>query len=103
MDLSRELRSEAGTPDEAWLPEIGRRGWYPVTHDKRIPRKALELQALLQAEVGAFVFTHRRRLTRWEWVELVLRRWAEIASWGDRLERPFVVGIPKRGALRRLR
>jgi len=61
------------------------------------------MQARLQAEVGAFVFTHRRRLTRWEWVELVVRRWAEIASWADRLERPFVVGIPERGALRRLR
>lgn len=91
------------TPDEVWLPEIGQRGWYLVTHDKRIPRKTLEMQALLQAKVGAFVFTHRRKLTRWEWVELVVRRWAEIASWAHRLERPFVVGIPERGALRRLR
>jgi hypothetical protein len=31
------------TPDEVWLPEIGQRGWYLVTHDKRIPRKALEM------------------------------------------------------------
>ena len=61
------------------------------------------MQALLQAEVGAFVFPHRRRLTSGEWVELVVRRWAEIASWAERLERPFVVGIPERGALRRLR
>lgn len=47
--------------------------------------------------VGALVFTHRRKLTRWEWVELVVRRWAEIASWAGRL------GIPERGALRRPR
>ena len=36
-------------PDEAWLPEIRERGWYLVTHDKRIPRKPAELQALVQA------------------------------------------------------
>ena len=40
------------TPDEVWLPEIGQRGWFLVTHDKRIPRKASQLQALLQAGGG---------------------------------------------------
>jgi len=91
------------TPDELWLPEIGQRGWYLVTHDKRIPRKPAELQALIQAGAGAFVFTHRRKLTRWGWVELVVRRWAEITRWAEQHERPFVVGIPERGVLRRLR
>ena len=101
----RHLREDfpANTPDELWLPEVGQRGWYLVTHDKQIPRKAAQLQALVQAGVGAFVFTHRKKLARWGWVELVVRRWAEIRDWADRHERPFVVGIPERGVLRRWR
>jgi len=93
----------ANTPDEVWLPEIGRRGWFLVTHDKRIPRNPPEAQALVQAGVGVFVFTHSKKLARWSWVELVVRRWSGIVGWAQHHDRPFVVGIPERGVLRRLR
>lgn len=46
-----------GTPDEVWLPEVGRRGWIVLTRDKRIRYRTLERVALTAAAVRAFVFT----------------------------------------------
>lgn len=41
--------------DEEWLTEIGRRGWYAITHDQRIRYKPNEKAAVQQAGVGLFV------------------------------------------------
>jgi PIN like domain len=46
-----------GLPDEQWLKEIGERGWIVLMRDKAIRRRPLELQALKDGAVGAFVFT----------------------------------------------
>ena len=41
--------------DVHWLPEIGRRGWVLVTKDWRIQQRPLEREAIINAEVRAFV------------------------------------------------
>lgn len=58
----RHLRDEfdPATPDTVWLPEIGRRGWYLITRDKRIARKPAEVRALKGAGIGGFVFVQQR-------------------------------------------
>jgi predicted nuclease of predicted toxin-antitoxin system len=43
--------------DVDWLPEVGRRGWAVLTKDKAIRKRALELQALRQGGVAAFILT----------------------------------------------
>lgn len=43
------------TPDDEWLPEVGRRGWLVLTRDKRIRYKRNEQDAVMQAGVGLFV------------------------------------------------
>ena len=45
------------TPDTAWLAEVGARGWVVLTKDSRIRRHPMELQALLAANVAAFMLT----------------------------------------------
>lgn len=50
-------RFESGTPDEEWLPVVGRKGWVLVTKDKRIRRRAGELRAFVNARVVAFAIT----------------------------------------------
>ena len=47
----------AGTADETWLLEVGRRGWVVLTKDQRIRRRQAEFQALQAANVAAFVLT----------------------------------------------
>lgn len=43
------------TKDEEWLAEIGRRGWYAITHDQRIRYKPNEKAAVCEAGVGLFI------------------------------------------------
>lgn len=46
-----------GTPDTEWLPEVGRRGWVLITKDKNIRKREIELRALQESGVRAFVLT----------------------------------------------
>jgi predicted nuclease of predicted toxin-antitoxin system len=41
--------------DAVWLREVGRRGWIVLTKDKRIRYRGLELQAIIDGNVRAFV------------------------------------------------
>jgi predicted nuclease of predicted toxin-antitoxin system len=46
-----------GTPDVEWLPKIGERDWILITKDKNIRKREIELRALRQSGVRAFVIT----------------------------------------------
>ena len=46
-----------GTPDVNWLPQVGERGWILITKDKNIRKREIELRALNQSRVRAFVLT----------------------------------------------
>ena len=46
-----------GTPDAEWLPTIGARQWVVLTKDRNIRRRDLEIRAIVQARVRAFVLT----------------------------------------------
>lgn len=50
-------RFPRGTPDEVWLAEAGRKRWVVLTRDQRIRYRQLEVLALREARVRAFVFT----------------------------------------------
>lgn len=47
----------SGTPDLEWLPEVGARRWILITKDQQIRKREIELRALRQAGVRAFVLT----------------------------------------------
>jgi hypothetical protein len=46
-----------GTQDVDWLPQVGARGWILITKDQNIRKREIELRALKQAGVRAFVLT----------------------------------------------
>lgn len=47
----------AGVADVSWLPAIGERRWVLLTKDKNIRKNQLEVDAILNAGVRAFVIT----------------------------------------------
>jgi predicted nuclease of predicted toxin-antitoxin system len=49
--------------DQVWLAEAGKRGWAVLTKDKHIRHRALEVNALISAEVRAFVLAARGDLS----------------------------------------
>lgn len=42
-------------PDHEWITEIGKRGWYVLTHDKAIRHRLKELNAVEENNVGMFI------------------------------------------------
>ena len=46
-----------GARDVDWLPVVGARKWVVLTKDRHIRRRELELDALMNARVRAFVLT----------------------------------------------
>ena len=92
----------ADTADEVWLPDIGRRGWYLVSRDKKIAKKRAQRVVLTEAGVGAFFFVQKKDYTGWEWVEVVVGRWREMKAWCEAHPAPFVAGIPERGRIHTL-
>jgi hypothetical protein len=46
-----------GTPDEDWLKIAGINGWVVIMRDQNVRRRELELRALMDFKVGAFIFT----------------------------------------------
>ena len=56
--ISVELHSahfERGTPDEAWLPVVGKNRWVLLTQDRRIKWRKNEISALREFKVCAFI------------------------------------------------
>ena len=45
-----------GTPDEKWLPDVGKNGWILLTADKQLRYNLLEMRALRQYKVRTFTF-----------------------------------------------
>ena len=45
------------TPDEEWIPIVGRRGWALLTKDERLRRNSVQRALLLGSGVRAFVFS----------------------------------------------
>lgn len=42
--------------DQEWLSEVGKKGWVVLTKDKWIRRRAIEREALLNANLKVFCF-----------------------------------------------
>ena len=93
---------ERGTPDVQFLPAIGDKGWFLVTQDKRIRSRPHERRALLNAGVGAFVFTGRAEKSTDEQAILILKHLPRIKGLAAKTERPFIFGISDRGNFDRL-
>lgn len=87
----------AGVPDIEWLPRVGASGWILLTKDKNIRRRQLEVDAILNSGVRAFVVTaiglHREDLAR-----LVLRAMPKIQRICQQ-RGPFIFNITASGVV----
>lgn len=87
----------ANAHDEEWLPEVGRRGWVVITHDKRIRTNESQRKALLDHGVGCFVLRGTGHLTRWAMVRMIARHWDHIDKTVKTAARPFLHRLYARG------
>ena len=85
----------AGRDDAEWLPAIGERAWVLLTKDKDIRRRPLEIEAILNARVRAFVLT-ATQLRREEQAAIFLRAMPKIHRICRRTG-PFIFNITRMG------
>jgi len=84
--------------DEAWLANVGQRGWIVLTKDDYIRYRAAETQAVLLYNVGCFVLM-RRNDTREQLLETLTAAWDKIEEVVASDIRPFLYAIYKDGSI----
>jgi hypothetical protein len=89
------------TPDEKWLARAGAEGWIVLMRDQRVRYRPLELQALREAGVAAFVFT-AGQATAQQTADAVLRKLAAMVNISASERRPFLYTLSLRGTLSRV-
>ena len=94
----------ADAPDDEWLAEVGRRGWYVFTHDAKFHRRGFEheMAAIKQYEVGCFVLWGGDA-TRWEKMRCFAKAYDRIIEVIETEDRPFIYQIDKGGRLTKVK
>lgn len=77
--------------DEEWLTEVGRRGWYVLTHDQRIRYRSNEKAAVMQASAGLFVLIGKVPFS--ELAENFMMTFPKIEHFIQENPRPFIAKV----------
>jgi hypothetical protein len=91
-----------GTSDATWLSTAGSKGWIVLMRDQRVRHRALEMQALSAAGVGAFVLTAGQATAR-DTAALIIPRVPKLVNISRSERRPFLYTLGISGTLSRLR
>jgi hypothetical protein len=70
----------ASMKDPIWLPLIGERGWPVIMRDKRIRDRPLERESFKAHRMKGFVLTGAGSYSRWQTLELLVRRWEDMTA-----------------------
>ena len=91
---------QPGTSDEVIFEKLKDLGWILVSQDKNISRKKHQKQAMLQAGIGAFIFTGRANKSNDDMLVMMVRSFPEFVELTARSGRPFIYGVPDKGRIR---
>ncbi|MGN6402133.1 MAG: hypothetical protein ACTHMD_16865 [Flavisolibacter sp.] len=89
-----------GSPDEGWIPEIGRLGGAVITQDHNIHRKQMQKDLYRKHKVGLIVFKApgKNGYTYWEMVENIVKHWQLIKTEIRKHKPPFAFMITPRSS-----
>lgn len=79
------------TKDEDWLKEISERGWYVLTHDRRMRYRSNEVDAIARFKIGMFVIIGKAPLA--ELAQNFVYTVHQIIKFIDKNPRPFIAEI----------
>ena len=80
------------TPDEVWLPRVGKRKWIVLMRDKKIGTRPLELDALLYGGVKAFALISGQMKDS-ESAKIIIKELPNILDKVNENQRPFIAKI----------
>jgi hypothetical protein len=67
-----------GSLDTEWMPEVAERGLVVIGRDKKIRTRPGERRLLKEHGLRVFRIGGKRDLTHWQYLERLVRRWADI-------------------------
>jgi hypothetical protein len=91
-----------GTQDQEWLAIAGTQGWIVLMRDQRVQHRALEIQSLRAARVGAFVLTPGQA-TAQSTSAVILLRLQKIVNISCSERKPFLYTLGITGTLSRVK
>jgi predicted nuclease of predicted toxin-antitoxin system len=77
--------------DEEWLAEVGKRGWYVLTHDRRIRYKPNEIGAVEKFGIGLFTIVGKAPFA--ELAQNFVFTLPKIIKFIDKNPRPFIAKV----------
>lgn len=80
------------SPDDEWLVEVGRRGWYVLTLDRKIRYRPNEKAAVLEAGVGLFILVGKNA-THAELARNFVATRPRLYDFIETQQRPFIARI----------
>lgn len=86
------------TPDEEWLTRAGQESWIVLTKDKLIRKRPIEREALVAADVRAFVFTGGN-MSGLEMAESIVAAIPRMLRILETTRSPFIARITGSGAV----
>lgn len=84
--------------DEDWMEFVGENKMILITQDKKIKKRAAELNAFKRHKVGAFILTGQNR-DIWQIIQQIIKNWLQIKNLAARTKRPFAFRVPLRGKI----
>ena len=81
--------------DDRWLTEVGRRGWYALTHNERIRYTPNERDAVMLARVGLFILIGAA--TSQSLAENFVRTWPSVQRFIEQQTVPFIAKVFRPG------
>jgi hypothetical protein len=90
---------EMDAPDDQWLPEVGRQGWFVIGHDYHYHANQTEWEAVERYKIGCFyLWGHDAKA--WETMRAFLRGLEKIIRAAETIERPFLLYVDRSGGLK---
>ncbi len=89
--------TETDTHDDVWLPVVGQEGWSAIMRDKRVRFRPGERRAIIDHNVKAFIMTGAGNYSRWQTLDLLVRRWDRMEAIATSLKPPFICAITQGG------
>jgi hypothetical protein len=86
------------TADAAWLPEVGKKNWKVLMRDQRIGTRRLELDALLDGGVQAFVLVSGN-LKNADNAAIIVKAMPKILKMLAENDFPFIAKITRHGTV----
>jgi hypothetical protein len=95
---SPKTRFRHNIPDDEWLSDIGARGWFAFSHDRKFHHEIAACAAIKQHNIGCFYLWGANAGT-WDKLRCFVRAYDRIVAVAKTTPKPFIFNVAHNGRL----